>query len=319
MQTDENAGKKDYLAENFLEMLAAERGVSENTLLSYGRDLADFSDFCQNKLRDNMLHCPTEGLKKYLRNLEKTGLAASTQARKLSCLRQFYKFLYAEGLREDNPALGLESPKLGRVLPKILNEKQVADLLGLCRAQAEEKPDLKNTRLRALVELLYASGLRVSELVSLPKNAFAGGQPYLYIRGKGGKERMVPLNGPALEAVQEYSDQMAKNASDKTASKWFFPSRGKSGHLTRHRFSQMLKSLGVAAGIPSSRLSPHVIRHAFATHLLSHGADLRAVQKMLGHSDISTTQIYTHILEERLKELVQNKHPLARKGEKSVK
>lgn len=302
------------LVENFLEMLAAERGASDNTLLSYGRDLKKFSDFSKKRLHQTLLQSSSSGVKKYLQNLEKSGLAASSQARSLSCLRQFYKFLYAEGFRTGNPTLGIESPRLGQTLPKVLAEKQVADLLAHCRKQAEQQPHLKNLRLRALMELLYATGLRVSELVSLPRAAFASGQPYIFVRGKGGKERMVPLNTSALQATQDYRghlDAEQKKTLKIKPSKWLFPSRGQSGHLTRHRFAQMLKALGGEVGILPTQLSPHVIRHAFATHLLSHGADLRAVQKMLGHSDISTTQIYTHILEDRLKNLVQKKHPLA--------
>ncbi|PCI33090.1 MAG: tyrosine recombinase [Alphaproteobacteria bacterium] len=303
------------LISQFLEMLGAERGAAQNTLESYERDLDRLSDHNTVPLKDlNRDH-----LRAYLAGLQASGLAARTQARKLSTLRQFYKFLYAEGIRDDNPVLGLDSPRLGKTLPKLLSEDQVSRLLEVAERQAEKKGSLKPFRLHALIELLYATGLRVTELVSLPRVAVQSGQPYIYVRGKGDKERLVPMNGRAIRALNTYmealdhgEDAPGDKTGSKSQNKWLFPSRGAKGHLTRHRFAQLLKQLGADAGILPSQLSPHVLRHAFATHLLSHGADLRAVQKMLGHSDISTTQIYTHVLTERLKILVQQKHPLSK-------
>ncbi|MCC3861812.1 site-specific tyrosine recombinase XerD [Pseudemcibacter aquimaris] len=303
------------LIDVFLEMILTERAASINTLESYRRDLELFVEMTGCSLKG----ASSDDLKKYLSLLEKQDFAASTAARKLSCLRQFYKFLYAEGLRGDNPALDLDSPKTGRSLPKLLSEDEVSTLLDEASNKAEKSGHVNDLRLLALLELLYATGLRVSELVNLPLNAFRSGEPYIYVIGKGEKERLVPLSERALNAVQNYMTALktAKDSSGKLKfadnKKWLFPSRGKSGHLTRQYFAKELKALGVEAGIMPNRLSPHVVRHAFATHLLSNGADLRAVQKMLGHADISTTQIYTHVLEERLKSLVQSKHPLAGK------
>ncbi|MDG1708249.1 MAG: site-specific tyrosine recombinase XerD [Emcibacteraceae bacterium] len=305
--------KDQNLIELFLEMILTERAASLNTLESYRRDLEIFVETQGASLSK----ATTSDIRNYLKYLEGQGFAATTSARKLSCLRQFFKFLYAEGIRSDNPALDLDSPQTGRSLPKLLGEDEVTFLLKEAERRVRKSNHINDIRLLALLELLYATGLRVSELVSLPRNTFRSGEPYIYVIGKGDKERLVPLSSRALSAVVDYTDAMMtardtkgklKFASEK---KWLFPSRGKLGHLTRHRFAQSLKELGLSVGIPASRLSPHVLRHAFATHLLSNGADLRAVQKMLGHADISTTQIYTHVLEERLKSLVQNKHPLA--------
>lgn len=301
------------LINQFLEMLAAERGASNNTLESYARDLDHFSQNSSAPLND----ITRDQVRAYLALLQKKGLAARTQARKLSSMRQFFKFLYGEGLRDDNPALGIDSPRIGQSLPKLLSEDQVNKLLRQVEAQAQnklaqDKPDLKSLRLHALIELLYATGLRVTELVSLPLSAVRSGQPYIFVRGKGNKERLVPMNDRAIKALEAYLGAMTSLSPGGNNSKWLFPSRGAKGHLTRHRFAQLLKKAGAEAGILPSQLSPHVLRHAFATHLLSRGADLRAVQKMLGHSDITTTQIYTHVLEERLKSLVQQKHPLSK-------
>lgn len=297
------------LSDQFLEMLATERAASENTLSSYGRDLDHFSGF----LKTGFMKATQDDLKAYFIQIAKAGLSGATAARKLSCLRQFFKFLYGEGLRDDNPSRGLDSPRRGRTLPKLLSEEQVGDLLQTAADGVEKKDDMKSRRLLAQIELLYATGMRVSELVGLPMSAVRSDAPYIYVRGKGNKERLVPLSPRAQEAVRNYIDALTSNDAKALKNKWLFPSRGKSGHLTRHQFALKLKELGAACGIKSTRLSPHVLRHAFATHLLSNGADLRAVQKMLGHSDITTTQIYTHVLEERLRSLVQNKHPLAQK------
>ncbi len=306
------------LINQFLEMLAAERGASNNTLESYARDLDHLSQNSSAPLND----ITRDQVRAYLALLQKNGLAARTQARKLSSMRQFFKFLYGEGLRGDNPALGIDSPRIGQSLPKLLSEDQVNELLKLVEAQAQNKlaqnksaqnkPGLKSLRLHALIELLYATGLRVTELVSLPLSAVRSGQPYIFVRGKGNKERLVPMNDRAIKALEVYIEAMTSLSPSGNNSKWLFPSRGAKGHLTRHRFAQLLKKTGAEAGILPSQLSPHVLRHAFATHLLSRGADLRAVQKMLGHSDITTTQIYTHVLEERLKSRVQHKHPLSK-------
>lgn len=307
------------LIELFLEMILTERAASLNTIDSYTRDLEQFIDYSRHKKGQALINTNIEDLRNYLIMIEKKGFAASTASRKLSCLRQFFKFLYAEGIRKDNPALGLESPNIGRSLPKLLREEDVSLLLDEAKKQSDETGHINDVRLWAMLELLYATGLRVSELVSLSRSVFRSGEPYIYVRGKGNKERLVPLSERALHAISCYIDVMMSAKDTKGRLKywskqntWLFPSRGKLGHLTRHRFSQMLKLLGAKVGIPPSKLSPHVVRHAFATHLLSNGADLRAVQKMLGHADISTTQIYTHVLEERLKSLVQNKHPLVK-------
>jgi integrase/recombinase XerD len=305
------------LIDLFLEMIVTERAAAANTIISYKRDLYQCADFINNETRVphncSLIDAKTDNLKRYLAHLKRKGFSASTTSRKLSCLKQFFKFLFAENIRLDNPALGLESPQLGRTLPKLLTENEVSALLTNIGDAVLDISDVKKLRLKALVELLYATGLRVSELVSLPLDAFRSGEPYIYVRGKGDKERLVPMSKRAYNAVRDYIDVMTslKTINYKNQ-KWLFPSRGKLGHITRHRFSQLLKEAGQKVGISTSKLSPHVVRHAFATHLLSNGADLRAVQKMLGHADISTTQIYTHVLEERLKSLVQTKHPLAK-------
>lgn len=300
------------LIDLFLEMILTERAASLNTTQSYTRDLEQFIASVPQVTNNILLGANRDDLRKYLAMLEKAGFAPSTAARKLSCLRQFFKFLYAEGIRSDNPALDLESPHIGRTLPKLLSEDEVSTLLDQAEKKAKKTGAIKDLRFRALLELLYATGLRVTELVSLPRNVFRSGEPYIYVRGKGDKERLVPLSERALASVRDYSTAMTSVKKASNDQKWLFPSRGKLGHLTRHRFAQLLKAAAVNAGIAPSGLSPHVLRHAFATHLLSNGADLRAVQKMLGHADISTTQIYTHVLEERLKSLVLVKHPLAK-------
>jgi len=299
----------------FLEMLGAERGAAENTLAAYSRDLAHLSENTSSGLLD----IDRDQIRGYLSLVRKQGLSARTQARKLSTIRQFYKFLYAEGIRQDNPVVGIDSPRAGQSLPRLLSEKQVSQLLAVAQRHADEKADLKNLRCLALIEILYATGLRVTELVSLPLVSVQSGAPYIYVRGKGGKERLVPLSKRAIRAMEGYIDAMTSQNSGPDSGpnsgqpgKWLFPSRGTKGHLTRHHFARILKQLAGEAGIPPGAISPHVVRHAFATHLLAHGADLRAVQKMLGHSDITTTQIYTHVLEERLKLLVQQKHPLSK-------
>jgi integrase/recombinase XerD len=250
----------------------------------------------------------SEDLRAYLSNLEQAGLAASTAARKLSSLRQFHKFLYLEGVRADDPCLGIDGPRLERTLPRTVSEQDVGKLLDA----AKSDPSPEGLRLHCLMEILYATGARVSELVALPLSAAAKDMRLLLIRGKGGKERMVPLTATAADTLQAYKAVRRKflPAPDEM-SQFLFPSRSGAGHLTRHRFGQLLKDLAKRAGLQPESLSPHTLRHAFASHLLANGADLRSVQKMLGHADISTTQIYTHVLEERLKSLVQEHHPLA--------
>jgi integrase/recombinase XerD len=292
----------------FLEMLSAERGAARNTLEAYARDLLDFASFVARRGQE-IASARADDLRAYLSSLDQAGLAASTAARRLSSLRQFHKFLYAEGIRGDDPCLGLDGPRMRRPLPRTLSEDEVGHLLNAARGD----PTPKGVRLRCLLELLYATGVRVSELVGLPVSAVSHEQRVLFVRGKGGRERMVPLGAAAAAAVDEYrrvrETFLPKRAN---ASSFMFPSRARDGHLTRHRFAQMLKQLAMKAGINPDKLSPHTLRHAFASHLLANGADLRAVQKMLGHADISTTQIYTHVLGERLKALVKQHHPLAK-------
>ncbi len=291
--------------EAFLEMLVAERDARPNTLAAYLRDLTDFADF----LGGGVASASGADLRAYMASLSRRGLSPRTAARRLSTLRQFHKFLYAEGLRGDDPAAALDSPRQGRRLPKVLSEAEVDALL----AAARRRKGPEGQRLLALLELLYASGLRVSELISLPLAAVRRDPRVIFVRGKGGRERMVPLGEPARDAIGAYLPLRKHFLAKQTDSPWLFPSGAKAGHLTRQRVGQLLKDLAVEAGIARDKVSPHVLRHAFATHLLDHGADLRALQQMLGHADISTTQIYTHVLNERLKTLVQDHHPLARR------
>jgi integrase/recombinase XerD len=301
------------LIELFLDMLAAERGAGPNTLSAYGRDLADFSAYLAARGRP-VARAATDDVRGYLGQLTRRGFAASSVGRRLSAVRQFYRFLYAEGHRPDDPAAILEGPKRGRTVPKVLSIEEVDRLLAAARVAGERAelaaPDrLRAARLTCLIEVLYATGLRVSELVTLPASAAEPQARMLIVRGKGGKERLVPLNEAAKQAMRDYLALLAA-ASPKPKSRWLFPSFGESGHLTRQHFARDLKSLAAAAGLRPDRVSPHVLRHAFASHLLHNGADLRVVQTLLGHADISTTQIYTHVLEERLKSLVRDLHPL---------
>jgi integrase/recombinase XerD len=296
----------ETLIELFLDMLAAERGASVNTLDAYRRDLADFSD------GTDVASADSDTLRAYLGKLAKRGLAPASAARRLSAIRQLYRFLYSEGHRTDDPAAAIEGPKRGRALPKVLSIKQVDNLLAKARegiATEAKSERLRAARLNCLLEILYATGLRVSELVALPEAAARRDQRMLVIRGKGGRERLVPLNDAARRTMTDYLALRTDAKLDK--SKWLFPSFGESGHLTRQHFARELKELAGAAGLKPAQVSPHVLRHAFASHLLQNGADLRVVQTLLGHADISTTQIYTHVLEERLKSLVRDLHPLA--------
>lgn len=301
------------LVDLFLDMLAAERGARENTLAAYRADLSDFAEHLSES-GTAIAKATTDDIRAYLGALAKRGFQASSVARKLSAIRQLYRFLYAEGKRKDDPAAVLEGPKRARNVPRVLSIAQVDKLLACAREGIgdEDRPAnerLRSARLNCLLEVLYATGLRVSELVALPASAARRDQRMLIVKGKGGKERMVPLNDAAKRAMADYLSLRKSTKLDE--SKWLFPSFGESGHLTRQHFARDLKSLAAAAGLRADQVSPHVLRHAFASHLLQNGADLRVVQTLLGHADISTTQIYTHVLEERLKSLVRDLHPLA--------
>lgn len=309
------------LVDAFLDMLTTERGAAMNTRQAYWRDLADVSLFLRNNKNVEISDANTEHLKAYLQDLSdksnskssgKGKIAVRTVARRLSALRQFYRYLVSEGVREDDPTSTIESPKQGRSLPKTLTEEEVTNLI----QTAGEKGTAESIRLVCLIEMLYATGLRVSELVGLPLSAIGKNSDHLIVEGKAGRERMVPLSTPAQESLKKYLDvrkQHVGSEDSSTQNKWLFPSKTSvSGHLTRQRFAQLLKDLAKEAKIDDGRVSPHVLRHAFATHLLSNGADLRSVQKMLGHADIATTQIYTHILGEDVKKEVEEKHPLAK-------
>ncbi|WP_417813274.1 site-specific tyrosine recombinase XerD [Thalassospira alkalitolerans] len=296
----------------FLEMMAAERGASIHTLDAYRRDLEDYVASLTSQKSD-LIAAQDGHLRKYMASLGDAGLAPRTQARRLSAVRQFHKFLYADGYRNDDPSAHIDSPRQGSTLPKFLTITEIDHLI----TTAASHDGIKGKRLLAMVELIYATGMRVSELVELPFSAAARDPQMLIVRGKGSKERLVPLSDPARDALRDYleiRDAFIPITSSKQpgTSPYLFPSRGKSGHLTRQMFLNMVKDLASEAGIAPSRVSPHVLRHSFASHLLANGADLRSLQQMLGHSDISTTQIYTHVLESRLRGLVQEHHPLAK-------
>ena len=301
--------------ESFLEMMSAERGASPNTLSSYRRDVEDYAGFLARR-RSNVRAASAAEIRAYMGELESRGFAASSAARRLSAIRQLHRFLYAEGIRADDPSGIIAGPKRKPALPKIMSEAEVGRLLDEAEAaveRAEQPADaLRAARLVALLETLYASGLRVSELVALPASAARPDLRMLMVRGKGGKERVVPLTARARETIGRFMALRRAAEGDKPAGPWLFPALSQSGTLTRQAFAHEMKDLAIAAGIQPSRLSPHVLRHAFASHLLQNGADLRIVQQLLGHADISTTQIYTHVLEERLKSLVADHHPLSR-------
>jgi integrase/recombinase XerD len=301
------------LLEAFLEMIAAERLASPNTLTAYRRDLEDFAGYAE-KRGATVGSAKSEVVRAYLADLEARGFAATSQQRRLSALRQFHRFLVESGARADDPTQTLEGPKRGRSLPKILDQDQVGALLERAAGEAEDDEAsvgarFRAIRMRCLLELLYATGLRVSELTALPASAARGERSLLAVVGKGGRERLVPLTDPAREALVVWDGE--KRARD-IAGNWLFPADSQSGHLTRQAFARDLKGLAARAGIPAAKISPHVLRHAFASHLLENGADLRIVQQLLGHADISTTQIYTHVLEERLRRLVSDNHPMAK-------
>ena len=295
----------------FLEAQAAEMDAAENTLLSYARDLDRFAEW----LTDKGLHFASASqgdVENYLIACEAEGLAKSTRARRLSAIKQLYRFAFEEGWRADNPAIQIKGPGRAQRLPKTLSIEEVDRLLDAARNSPKET--LRNT---CLMELLYATGMRVTELVSLPVAATRGDPRMLLVKGKGGKERLVPLSPPARAALTEYlaqrdADEEATRKDGKPLSKFLFPSRGKSGHLTRHRFFGLIKEFAVRGGVSPAKVTPHTLRHAFATHLLEGGADLRAIQTMLGHADVATTEIYTHVLDARLKDLVMQHHPLAK-------
>ena len=297
----------------FLEAQAAELGAATNTQLAYGRDLKDFDSYLAGTTRD-LLTASRDDVERYLIHCDDRGLAKSTRARRLSAIKQLYRFAFEEGLRQDNPALQIAGPGQDKRLPKVLSEDEVDRLLAAAETTGRSKADqLRNA---CLMQLLYATGMRVTELVSLPISATRGDPRLLLISGKGGKERMVPLSPPARAVLADWlimRDQMDDTARllKKPTSRHLFPSRGKSGHLTRHRFYLLIKDFAVAGGVDPAKVTPHTLRHAFATHLLANGADLRAIQTMLGHADVATTEIYTHVLEARLTELVLEHHPLA--------
>jgi integrase/recombinase XerD len=289
-------------------MLAAERGAAPLTLAAYRRDLGDLARFLAARATD-LAAADEAALHAYLAAPPVAALAPRSLARRLSAIRQFHKFLVLDGVRPDNPTAGLDTPRLGRRLPKLLSESEVVALL----AAAGDLRGAQGARLLCFVELLYATGLRVSELPRLPLAAAGRDPRFLIVRGKGGRERIVPLGETARRALSGYLDCRAAFVREARTSPWLFPSRAAAGHLTRQRCGQLLKDLAIRAGLSPGRLSPHVLRHAFASHLVDHGADLRSVQQMLGHSDIATTQIYTHVSGDRLRRLVETAHPLARR------
>ena len=300
----------------FLEAQAAELGAARNTLLAYGRDLKDFAGWMdqQNLAFSDLAKHDVEA---YLVFCDAQGLSRATRARRLSAIKQLYRFAFEEGWRSDNPALQISGPGREKRLPKTLSEAEVDRLLEAARSSGRNADD--QARNTCLMELLYATGMRVSELVSLPVSAARGDPRMLLVLGKGGKERMVPLSPPARRALADWLKrrdvtQEARAANGQPASKFLFPSHGKAGYLTRHRFYLLIKELAVAAGVTPSKVTPHTLRHAFATHLLANGADLRSIQTLLGHADVATTEIYTHVLEARLSELVLLHHPLAKDG-----
>ncbi len=298
-------------------MMRAERGTSFNTIAAYAADLREVSTFLAGR-GETFLSCERPDLEAFFANRAEDGLSANSAARKLSCLKSFARFLTAEGQRTSDPALLIDGAKAKRRLPVTLSAGEVEMLLNAAHEAAATAPEparLRALRLACLLELLYATGLRVSELVGLPAAALKGDRLMLTVKGKGGRERIVPLNGKAREVLDNYIEATRPaQASFLAGPKWLFPSWGESGHFTRQKFARDLKALGVRVGLDEERLSPHVLRHAFATHLLDRGADLRVLQTLLGHADISTTQIYTHVMEERLKQTVFDFHPLSEKA-----
>jgi len=292
-----------HLIGAFLEMMSAERGAAANTIEAYRRDLADYAGFVTGR-GETLETCPRDTVEAYLAGLKRQGLAASSSARRLSAIRQFHKFLCADGLRGDDPTRIVASPRSSRALPKVLSIAEVDRLLQTAEAEAEVAEDEGPVRLYVMLELLYATGLRVSELVALKRSAVMRDAGFITVIGKGRKERVVPLTDRARDAVRNWVGRLPPGAL-------LFPAGGESGHVARQVFARDIKGLAARCGIASARVSPHVLRHAFASHLLTGGADLRVVQTLLGHADIATTQIYTHVLDETLRELVESHHPLA--------
>lgn len=308
------------LVEAFLESMSVERGAARNTLEAYARDLSDYLAFLKGRGR-GPLDAGGQDVRDYLAALSREGLSAATAARRLSALRQLHKFLYGEGLRTDDPSGIVEAPRRKRAAPDVLTADEVERLLataaeGIEDAARPARERWRAARLLAALELLYASGLRVSELIALPRTATRAGATMLAVRGKGAKERLVPLSDAAVAAARRYRELMETAQPGLAASKWLFPADSDSGHMTRQAFARDLKQAAGAAGIRGDRVSPHALRHAFASHLLQNGADLRVVQELLGHADVSTTQIYTHVLDERMARMVADLHPLAQRSER---
>ncbi len=307
--------KESHLIEAFLEMMSAERGAAKNTLASYERDLLGYGETLQRR-GSRFSACDTSCVEAHLAHLAEQGMSASTQARHLSTVRQFHKFLFDENVRGDDPSSTIDSPKSGRPLPKVMSVEEVSDLIGLAEMEARKgaktpAEKVRTARLYALLELLYATGLRVSELVGLPASSAHAAGRFLTVVGKGNKERIVPLSERCKYAISEYRHALASKKNF-VESAYLFPASSKEGHFTRQAFARDLKALALRARLDPKKVSPHVLRHAFASHLLQNGADLRSVQQLLGHADISTTQIYTHVLDERLRQLVEEHHPLAK-------
>ena len=299
---------KGKTVEQFLEMLIAERGASSNTCTSYLNDITNFDKFLSGA-ETTLEDATTDDIRRYLRHRSEVGANNPTISRNLSVLRQFFKFLQSENVRLDNPALNVDGPKVSRTLPKVISEDDVEALL----KAAHKLQTAEGIRLTCLLEIAYASGLRVTELVSLPTDALNLTSETLLISGKGGKERLVPLTSSAMNAIVAYERVRIDFLKGNNTSKFLFPSRSKQGYLTRRRLGQLLKELAIQAGLDPTIISPHILRHAFASHLLNRGADLRSLQKMLGHSDISTTQIYTHVQKEKLHAVISSYHPMAKK------
>ncbi|MTH99656.1 site-specific tyrosine recombinase XerD [Roseibium sp. RKSG952] len=310
---------QDLWISTFLEAQAAELGAATNTLLAYGRDLKDFSSWLERH-KSGFAETDRDQIEGYLIDCDAQGLSRSTRARRLSAIKQLYRFAFEEGWRDTNPAIQIKGPGRQKRLPKTLDVVEVDRLLDAARQTGRSTADkIRNT---CLMEVLYATGMRVTELVSLPVSSARGDPRMLLVLGKGGKERMVPLSPPARDALAAWLT-VRDEAEEETVSKggqrsrFLFPSRGKSGHLTRHRFFLLVKELAVHGGVSPEKVTPHTLRHAFATHLLANGADLRSIQTLLGHADVATTEIYTHVLDERLSELVLQHHPLAKDDEKN--
>jgi integrase/recombinase XerD len=301
--------------EAFLDMLAAERGAALNTQDAYRRDLSDYISFLKGRGCDTG-DVTTDGLRAYLADLDARGMSTATVARRVSAIRQFHKFLYVDRCRADDPAAALEGPRMVRSAPGVMTIDEVDRLLATAREgiDDEKRPlreRLKAARLYALLETLYATGLRVSELVSLPKTAARARDPFITVKGKGGRERLTPLTEGARRALADYRALLEAVSPGLAEGPFLFPADSDSGHLTRQAFARELKTLAVAAGLSAAQVHPHALRHAFASHLLQNGADLRVVQELLGHADISTTQIYTHVLDERMRAMVRDLHPLS--------